>query len=62
MTMRRQIKTVAIALLVFIVFSSAGWAGVEVVGNKCVLVDGEPFFAIGIYQANTDDFPMLSSG
>ncbi len=58
--MRKQIKTAAIALLVFIVFSSAGRAGVEVVGNKCVLVDGEPFFAIGIYQANTDDFPMLA--
>ena len=58
--MRKQIKTAAIALLVFIVLSNAGRAGVEVVGNKCVLVDGEPFFAIGIYSVDTPDFSMLA--
>ena len=58
--MRKPIKKAAIALLVFIVFSNAGRAEVEVVGNKCVLVDGEPFFAIGIYSVDTPDFSMLA--
>ena len=33
---------------------------VEVVGDKCVLVDGRPFFPVGIYSARVDDFPKLA--
>ena len=33
---------------------------VEVVGDKCVLVDGKPFFPVGIYSADVDDFPKLA--
>ena len=33
---------------------------VQVVGDKCVLVDGEPFFPVGIYSTGIEDFPMLA--
>jgi hypothetical protein len=33
---------------------------VEVVGDKCVLADGKPFFAVGIYSAGVADFPLLA--
>jgi len=38
-------------LLVTLAFALACYGEVEVVGDKCVLVDGKPFFAIGIYNA-----------
>ena len=49
-------------LLVLTVFGlkSEVSAGVEVVGNKCVLVDGKPFFPIGMYQVPPDDIPILA--
>ncbi len=34
---------------------------VKVVGDKCVLVDGKPFFPIGLYSAgDPKDFPMIA--
>lgn len=45
------------------VLTSLTWpvsANVQMVGNKCVLVDGKAFFPIGIYQADQSDFPMLA--
>lgn len=40
------------------VFATA--AEVQVVGDRCLLVDGKPFFAVGIYQAGVEDFAMLA--
>ena len=50
---------VLLALAVFSPKSQAS-AAVEVVGNKCVLVDGKPFFPIGMYQVGPDDIPILA--
>jgi len=58
--MRAQYR---LTLLWAMVVASLAWPAsteVRVVGNKCVLVEGKPFFAIGIYQAGEDDFPMLA--
>ena len=33
---------------------------VEVIGDKCVQVNGTPFFPVGIYSAGVDDFPKLA--
>jgi len=52
-----------LTLLWAMVVVSLAWpvsAKVEVVGNKCVLVNGKPFFPIGMYQASTDDIPILA--
>lgn len=35
-------------------------AAVKVVGNKCVQVNGKPFFPIGMYQAGPNDIAMLA--
>lgn len=29
-------------------------------GGKCPIVDGKPFFAVGVYSAESEDFPMLA--
>lgn len=33
---------------------------VKLNGGKCPIVDGQPFFAVGIYSADAADFPMLA--
>lgn len=37
-----------------------GQSVVEMRGDNCPLVDGKPFFAVGIYSAGVDDFPLLA--
>ena len=49
-------------VLILSVTAAAAETGsrVEVVGDKCVLVDGRRFFPVGIYSAGVDDFPKLA--
>ncbi len=35
-------------------------ASVQLTGQKCIRVNGRPFFPIGIYSASTADFPSLA--
>ncbi len=48
----------AVAVMIFAALPAC--AAVKAVGNKCVLVNGKPFFPIGIYQAGADDMPILA--
>jgi hypothetical protein len=51
---------VNVMILSLAVTAADAGSPVEVVGDKCVLVDGEPFFPVGIYSASVDDFPKLA--
>ncbi len=58
--MHNQTTALTALILLLAAFATASYAAVEVVGDKCVLVDGKPFFPVGIYGARTADFPMLA--
>ena len=58
--MCKQATVVAALILMRAAFTTVSYGAVEVVGDKCVLVDGKPFFPIGIYSAGEADFPMLA--
>ena len=51
---------VNVTILSLAVTAADAGSPVEVVGDKCVLVDGKPFFPVGIYSASVDDFPKLA--
>ncbi len=40
--------------------TSPACSAVKIVGNKCVLVDGKPFFPIGLYQVGPSDIPTVA--
>ncbi|MCK4325048.1 MAG: hypothetical protein KAW89_10990, partial [Armatimonadetes bacterium] len=63
--MYKQATVVAALILMLAAFTTVSYGAVEVVGDKCVLVDGKPFFPIGVYQCGCDgfydvDFSMLA--
>ena len=50
-----------LTLVLLLAFAAATClADVEVVGGKCVLVDGKAFFPIGVYSAGADSFEKLA--
>jgi len=50
-----------LAVATFLIPALTCSADVTVVGDKCVLVDGKPFFPIGVYSAGgARDFPILA--
>lgn len=56
-----QVARTACAVLFVAALGTAQAAEVTVVGDKCVQVDGKPFFVIGVYSAgNPDDLPLLA--
>ena len=51
---------VNVMILSLAVTAADAGSRVEAVGDKCILVDGRPFFPVGIYAASVDDFPKLA--
>ena len=62
MTIRslRRVTAVSSVLLLFCLAVSPVYGDVKVVGDKCVQVDGKPFFPIGMYYAGVGDIPVLA--
>jgi hypothetical protein len=55
-----RLAMTAIALAAIPLCESGAVGTVELNGGKCPIVDGKPFFVVGIYSAEIADFPTLA--
>ncbi len=53
-------RAIAIMALAVLAHAATAQTVVKLDGGRCPLVDGKPFFAIGIYSTGVSDFPLLA--